>query len=127
MIRLDRRDGRRAGGVALYVSDSLATKRRPDLETSDLELLWIEMNLNTINLICGVCYRPPYNHSESNTSFLENLQLRVDKIYSKPDSLVVLLGDFNAHYDPLNPSENSDFGIMFYRLLDCNNLIMPSN
>ena len=62
LIRLDRRDGRRAGGVALYVSDSLAKKRRLDLETSDLELLWIEMNLNTINIICGVCYRPLYNH-----------------------------------------------------------------
>ena len=56
LIRLDRRDGRRAGGVALYVSDLLVTKRRLDLETSDLELLWIEMNLNTINIICGVCY-----------------------------------------------------------------------
>ena len=56
LIRLDRRDGRRAGGVALYVSDSLAKKRRLDLETNDLELLWIEMNLNTINIICGVYY-----------------------------------------------------------------------
>ena len=102
-------------------------RQRKDLETSDLELLWIEMNLNTINIICGVCYRPPYNPFESNTSFLENLQLCVDKIYSKPGSLVVFLGDFSAHYDPLNPSENSDFGIMFYRWLECNNLFMPSN
>ena len=118
MIRLDGRDGRRAGGVALYVSDSLATKRRLDLEKSDLELLWIELNLNTINIICGVCYRPPYNRFESNISFLENLQLCVEKIYSKPGSLVVVLGDFNAHYDPLNPSKNSDFGIMFYCWLE---------
>ena len=126
LIHLDRRDGRRVGDVALYVSDSLATKRRQDLETSDLELLWIEMNLNTINIISGVCYRPPHNHFESNISFLENLQLYVDKIYSKPGSLVVL-GDFNAHYDPLNPSENSDFGIMFYRWLGCNNLCQVIN
>ena len=127
LIRLERRDGRRAGGVAFYVSDSLATKRRLDLETSDLELLWIEINLNTINIICGVCYQPPYNHFESNMSILENLQLCVDKIYSKPGSLVVVLGDLKAHYDPLNPSENSDFGIMFYRWLECNNLCQVIN
>ena len=53
---------------------------------------------------------------------MENLQLCVDKIYSKPGGLVVVLGDFNAHYDPLNPSENSDFGIMFYCWLECTNL-----
>ena len=58
---------------------------------------------------------------------MENLRLCIDKIYSKPGSLVVVLGDFNAHYDPLNPSENSDFGIMFYRLLECNNLCQVIN
>lgn len=32
MFRLDRRDGRRAGGVALFTSMSIVAKRRFDLE-----------------------------------------------------------------------------------------------
>ena len=35
---------------------------------------------------------------------------------------MLLLGDFNDHYDPNDPSLCSDFGISLYRLMECNNL-----
>ena len=41
---------------------------------------------------------------------------------SKPDTLVVFLGDFNGHYDPAAPSAFSDFGCLLYRWMERNNL-----
>ena len=58
LIRLGRSDGRRAGGVVLYVSSEFAPRRRLDLETNEFELLWVEVKINFFTLICGVCYRP---------------------------------------------------------------------
>ena len=49
-------DGRRAGGVAMYVSSEFAPRRRFDLETNEFELLWVEVKINSFTLLCGVCY-----------------------------------------------------------------------
>lgn len=122
LFRRDRLDGRRAGGVGLYVSSDFVPKRRRDLETIDFELLWVEIKINSINMLCGVCYRPPGLSADMNVAFLENLQMCFDKVLSKPDTLVVLLGDFNGHYDPATPSAGSDFGCSLYRWIECNNL-----
>ena len=122
LFRRDRLDGRRAGGVGLYVSSDFVPKRRRDLETIDFELLWVEIKINSINMLCGVCYRPPGLSTDMNVAFLENLQMCFDKVLSKPDTLVVLLGDFNGHYDPATPSAGSDFGCSLYRWIECNNL-----
>ena len=122
LYRRDRLDGRRAGGVGLYVSLDFVPKRRRDLETTDFELLWVEIKINSINMLCGVCYRPPGLTTDMNVAFLDNLQMCLDKVLSKPDTLVVLLGDFNGHYDPATPSAGSDFGCSLYRWIECNNL-----
>ena len=55
LIRLDRSDGRRAGGVAMYVLSEFAPRRRFDLETNEFELLWVEVKINCFILLCGVC------------------------------------------------------------------------
>ena len=46
----------RSGGVAVYVTTSIAVKRRNDLETCGFELLWVELKVGSNNLICGICY-----------------------------------------------------------------------
>jgi len=56
--------------------------------------------MSLFNLHCGVCYRPPGLRTDMNVAFLENLQMYFDKVLSKPDTLVILLGDFHGHYDP---------------------------
>ena len=122
LFRLDRSDNRRAGGVALYVASEFAPKRRFDLENSDFELLWVEVKIKSVKLLCGVCYRPEYSHNYLNISFLSNLQASFDQIGLEPNTFVVLLGDFNGHYNPGNPSACSDFGSLLYRWLECNNL-----
>ena len=69
-------------------------------------------------------HRPPGGDSDANTFFLENLQSCLDKInIAKPDSLVILIGDFNAHYDPSNIIESSVFGNLLYRWMGWNVII----
>ena len=122
LICLDRSDGRRSGGVALYVSTSIAVKRRKNLDLCDFELLWVELKIGSNNLICGICYRPPGDDLNSYIRFLENLQWCLDNIAIQPYSFVTIIGDFNAHYDSTNPSESCDFGCLLYRWMECNNV-----
>jgi len=120
IIRKDR-IGARGGGVA-YVDDSLTVKRRNDLEFNDIEMLWVEIKLPKLNLLCGVCYRPPGNCIDNTAHFLDCLQNSIDKIKQRPQDLIVLMGDFNAHYDPNNPSSSSVFGLRFCQWFECNSL-----
>ena len=46
------------GGVMLIVHDSIPSTRRLDVET-ECELLWVELTLNSTNLLVGVFYNPP--------------------------------------------------------------------
>ena len=47
LIRLDRLYGRRGGGVAMYVSSEFVPSRRYDLESSDYEILWVEIKIKS--------------------------------------------------------------------------------
>ena len=90
-----------------------------------IEFLWIEFRIKHRDVLCGVCYRPPDNDSVSLANFFEYFQLVLDKIrqLTKQNSVVVL-GDFNPHYDSTNLSgRNSDVGEKFYSFLENNNLV----
>ena len=58
---------------------------------------------------------------------LDYLQFYLDQIYLKPNTDVLLIGDFNAHYDIENPVIGSDFGVALYRWMECNNLYQIIN
>lgn len=121
IIRKDRLNSR-GGGVALFVEDSLIVKRRDDLACDGIELLWVEIKLRKINLLCGVCYRPPENSIEDTSLFLDHLQCSIDKVLMNSQDFVVIMGDFNAHYDIYNISSSSAFGVRFLQWLNLNNL-----
>ena len=110
IIRHDRNQ-RMGGGVAFFTANSLVVKRRLDLELAAVDFLWIEFRIKHLDIPCGVCYRPPDNDSVSIDNFFEYFQLVLDKIRQLPKQyIIVMLGDFNAHYDVANPSGNSDVG-----------------
>ena len=97
------------GGVVFFTTNSLVVKRRLDLELAAVEFLWIEFRIKHLDNLCGVCYRSPDNDSVSLDNFFEYFQLVLDKIRQLPKQyIIVMLGDFNAHYDVANPSGNSD-------------------
>ena len=49
----------------------------------------------------GVCFRPPNQSADDDQVFFDSLQCCLDKIFScgQKFSAIVLLGDFNAHYN----------------------------
>ena len=69
LIRKDRSDTQdkcaRGGGLIFYYRNTLNCKRRPELEISKLETIWVELSLPNSKpiLICTV-YRPPSVQSE---------------------------------------------------------------
>ncbi|KAJ7406973.1 hypothetical protein BTVI_64322 [Pitangus sulphuratus] len=79
------RQGRRGGGVALFVRDCL------DLEVSDnkVECLWVRIRgkANKANILVGVCYRLP-NQDEESDEYKQLVEV------SRSPALV-LVGDFN--------------------------------
>ena len=79
IIRLDRLQ-RTGGGVAVFTTNSLVVKRRLDLELATVEFLWIEFRTKHLDILGGVCYRPPDNDSVSLDNFFEYFQLVLDKI-----------------------------------------------
>lgn len=74
-----------------------------------------------------MCYRPPSNNYESDLLFIEHFQSCLDKISLDPKSVIMILGDFNAHYDSESPAQSTDFGILLHRWLECNNLFQVIN
>lgn len=56
------------------------------------------MCVGSCDFICGVCYRPP-SYTVDNNALLDHLQSCLDKINVTSNTVVLLLGDFNAHYD----------------------------
>ncbi|RMC06974.1 hypothetical protein DUI87_16426 [Hirundo rustica rustica] len=90
--KLCRRDrqGRRGGGVALYIKQTFDTV---GIETKEdgAECLWVRIKGKTdkADILLGVCYRPPNKEEEVDNLFYKQLG-NVSR-----SSALVLVGDFN--------------------------------
>ena len=81
------------GGVLAWVASDFVTKRRLDLESPDLETVFLEIRAKTTRFLIGVAYRQPRGHYAD--SFWESLQDSMDT--ARTATLpIILLGDFNA-------------------------------
>ena len=89
----------RAGGVAIYVKESITCKRRPDLEINNLECIWIEIKTHGHTLLIAGIYRPPDAHQNYWTWISES----VDRAKNTNISDIILVGDLNN--DLLTPSK----------------------
>ena len=75
IVRRDR--NRHGGGVAMYIRNSLAFIRRNDLETDDVECIWIEMKcMQRQPVIIGSLDRPP----SSPVDFMDKLGDIIDRV-----------------------------------------------
>jgi hypothetical protein len=90
-VRRDR-PGDRHGGVAIYVSDALICKPRPDLQVPGLEAVWVETRRGQEKLLIGCFYRPD--------SPVQYWDLISESISKANDTLLhfFVLGDFNTDY-----------------------------
>ena len=86
---LHRKDrGSHSGGVAVYTHESLAVRRRSELECKDLELLWLEVSTDNHKHIFGCGYRSPSEHA----SYRERLESNLDGVVERPAESVTLVG-----------------------------------
>ena len=88
-----------------------------------VEFHWIDFRIKHLDILCEACYRPLDNDSVSLDNFFEYFQLVLHNIRPLPKQfIIVILGDFNAHYDVANPSGNSDIGGKLNSFLESSNL-----
>ena len=79
------------GGVLIYVADHIDFVRRNDLESADVESIWIEIKIknNKSFLVCSV-YRPP----SANAEWCDKFSEQIEKALSIADETYIM-GDIN--------------------------------
>ena len=93
------------GGVACWVANHLAVKRRPDLEIVGLESLWLEIRIeNKIFLLCTT-YRPPYNTDV----YWSDMQKSLDLCIEGDIPNIIIMGDINADFNTAQGKILSDY------------------
>ena len=66
---------KRVGGVVVYIADHIKYKHRNDLESSEIESIWLEINLkNTKLFLISSVYRPPSSHVQWINEFSSKLK-----------------------------------------------------
>ena len=67
----------KGGGILVYISNKLPYVRRSDLESNDLETLWIQINFkNSKPFLIGFIYRPP----SSKQSWIDDFEKQLKAI-----------------------------------------------
>lgn len=101
-----RNDGKQGSGsgVCAYIRNDLSWQRRPDLEYSKIEAIWIEIFIPKSRpiLICFM-YRPPDTSRYLNQDF-DTLFSDVMYVSIAENKELVLAGDLNCDY--MKPSNN---------------------
>ncbi|MCG8048126.1 MAG: reverse transcriptase domain-containing protein, partial [Candidatus Thiodiazotropha endolucinida] len=84
----------KGGGICIYINNVLQYNRRNDIESPEIESIWIEIKLKNSKpfLFCSV-YRPPSSPTEWFTSFAK----QIEKAYALLDE-VYIMGDINIDF-----------------------------
>ncbi len=88
------------GGSAVYVSNALYAKRKPMLESNDIEIIALEINTGRNKILLYVAYRTPSDPVDHD--FWNSLQTCIDEGRQSNYPYIVLTGDLNA--DPNTPN-----------------------
>ncbi|XP_062612182.1 multiple epidermal growth factor-like domains protein 10 [Saccostrea cucullata] len=83
---------RAGGGILTYISSDITYKRRTDFEISNIETIWLEINLkNSKPIFYCSAYRPP----SAPSCWAEDLAREVNRASCCDDTEIILSGDFN--------------------------------
>lgn len=93
LFRKDR-EAQHGGGIAVYCHDSLQIRRRTDLESPALELMWIDIGTGNSVIRLGCGYRPPNKPVSYWEVFDQNIQGACEGSHMS----TVLIGDFNVDF-----------------------------
>ena len=98
----------KGGGVGTYIHENQSHWPREDLnkfEEGIFELLFFELKINTVNIICGAIYNPPSSNAQTITELMIILKNFLNLV-KKENKLIYRMGDFN--FNLLNPDRNTD-------------------
>ena len=88
--RLDR--NRNGGGVFIYFCENIPNKKLENYIASDIQGMFIELNLRKTKWLLLGCYHPQY---KSNNCFFYGTKNDFNKLRQKPDKCIIV-GDFNS-------------------------------
>ena len=95
----DRRDHNRhdMGGITVYVHETIIYNRRPDLEITNYEIIWINCHIGTHNLFNGTVY---LSFSDTSVEMIDGFYDMLSNVYTdnkqqEPTSVVIIQGDLN--------------------------------
>ena len=77
-------------GLALYIKNDINFVRRDDLESPNIECIWIQFKVNNQKVLLGQLYR----HPSSTNSWFDDFVEMMDSVYYENCS-IFLIGDFN--------------------------------
>lgn len=97
LIREDR-VVRRGGGVGIYIKNSIKFKIVSSGCLDFVEYIWVELILNSKNILLGVLYRPPRSNLES---FFDYFEESLSNFYTTYDN-IICCGDFNINLLNIN-------------------------
>ena len=78
--------------VAVYIKETLYSKRRSDLEIRGVENIWIEVKHRSV--LIGTFYRPP----NSDVSILTDIEASIVLAFDSGIRDIIITGDFNFDY-----------------------------
>ena len=105
--KLFRRDrGVKGGGLAVYVKNDVKVIRRPDLEESTIERLWVEVcPPKSRSFLIGTFYRPPTSSNHAVKDFMPIFDSCLRRAMAM-DKEVIITGDLNCDFLPKRTTES---------------------
>ena len=97
MYRKDRNE--HGGGVMIYISNDVKSRRRYEFEPNNIECIWTEISSIQNNIFLCCIYRPP----NADRSFWRELEWSLDQVRDITDNIIIV-GDLNC--DLLTISSN---------------------
>ena len=98
-IRKDRNINN-GGGLLIYIKNNIFYRHRPDLESADVENIWVEIRSLKNKYLIGHFYRPP----NATVDFWDKFDSTIEKA-SEENLDLIILGDLN--HDILKTKSNS--------------------
>ncbi|CAD0206703.1 unnamed protein product [Chrysodeixis includens] len=122
LLRCDRSDGRKQGGVLLMCTQRFELRRIPFLNNINIDAHSFEMVCAAVHIqnrflfTCCVVYIPP-KADESEYMILFNV---LEQICVKYKNNVVILGDFNLYSCNVNVCNYFEYFVSFCEVIQCN-------